>query len=218
MTPLVRNRFVEEEMPIEDETTDQQRNRPKSPFSGGKVVYDDAAVQVRTGVSYANSAYKDGIAIMVKCGQDPHVVQFINREVLDAQGKPKSLPMRTTGGQYQTTTDPQNPVWNTDSAAKPDPYYEAAGASDKQTGSLTTFDQPTLEAPAGPLHLAPGESSQANFQSYAICNGQVTRQINWTRSVTQGGTPSYNVNVSKVSALPTWATNLMQQQGFHNVP
>lgn len=228
MRPVQRTPFEEEILPV---ATEQAENAaapildaaPKGwDGSGGKVVYKDDAVEVRTGVTIKHdgkdTSFKDAIAIKVKCKKDPHVLQFINREVLGADGKAKKLKMVTTGGEYETTTDSKNPVWNTDSSAKPNPYYEGGFAARSDSSGLTVYDQPTVEAPVGPLKLATGETSRANFKSYAICDGKVLREVNWTRSVKQGGPPQYSVKVSPAKAVPQWTADQLKKQGYNAAP
>ncbi|MEA2838628.1 MAG: hypothetical protein QOD89_3178 [Bradyrhizobium sp.] len=198
------NESAQAKTPLEDAT-----KKAPSKFTGGTEAYSDDAVTVRTGVTYAT--YTDGITINVKCKSKPHVVQFINREIIGSDGKPISRNMTTTGGTYKTTTDPKNPVWNTDSAGKPDPFYEAKGSHDKDAAGLTIFDQPGLKPAAG-------ETWRANFKAYTICDGKVLREVSWTREQTDGSTPAYKVSVAKVSALPKWAQDQMKGQGYTYKP
>lgn len=177
---------------------------------GGTTRYDDDAVTVTTGATLKNGGNPvrdDTIQMQVKCSKDPHVLQFINREIIDAEGNRVSRTMNTSGGTYQTTTDPANPVWNTDSGGRPSPYYEAAGASCNCPGQLTTWDQPSLVP-------SDGETWNANFSAFIICDGKVIRRVDWTRSQTDGGTPSYSVNVTNATELPSWATDTMAAQGY----
>lgn len=199
-------------------------------FEGGTQAYGDEAVEVRTGVSYytvsdpianpttpcddktkTRTGADDGIAIKIKCAKNPHLVQFINREIIGADGQPIDYQMQTTGGSYHTTTDPKNPIWNTDSAVKTNAYYEAGGASRQDDDSLTTFDQPSLRPGAG-------QTWRANFKAYAICNGKVVRQVEWVREQVGDAAPTYTVNVSQASALPDWAKNQLKAQGYDTVP
>jgi hypothetical protein len=191
--------------PLQDTT----KKASPSKFTGGTQAYSDDAVTVRTGVTYAT--YTDGITINVKCKGKPHVLQFINREIIGSDGKPISRTMTTTGGTYKTTTDPKNPVWNTDSAGKPDPFYEAKGAHDKDAAGLTTFDEPYLSPAAG-------ETWRANFKAYTICDGKVLREVSWTKEQTNGSASAYKVSVAKVSALPKWAEDQMKAQAYTYKP
>lgn len=210
------------------------RSRPTDPsqknvFEGGSQAYSDSAVEVRTGVSYSTistpindpvsacrdpsktpTSSTDGITIKIKCKKNPHLVQFIYREIIGADGKPISQTMRTTGGQYQTTTDPAHPVWNTDTGTS-SPYYETAGAHRRDADSMTTFDQPGLRP-------GPGQTWRATFKAYAICDGHVVREITWVREQTSGGQPAYRVSVAPASALPGWANQQLANQGYPSVP
>ena len=116
-----------------------------------------------------------------------------------------------SGGQYQTTIDSRNPVWNTDSAAKPNPCYEAAGVSWSTPGSLTVLDQPGLVPVLG-------QTWRATFKSYVICGGQVLREVTWVRSQRDGASARYSVSVTKTDTLPDWASKRLREQGYHVVP
>lgn len=157
-----------------------------------------------------NTAYKDAIAIKVKCKKKPHTVQFIYREIIGANGKPVSRTMKTTGGQYQTTTDVTKPNWNTDSAAKPAPHYESGGAASSDADGLTIYDQPSLMP-------SKGETWRATFKTFLICDGNVIREVTWARSQKHGDIPKYDVKVKETTALPDWAKQQLKAQGY-NVP
>ena len=100
----------------------------------------------------------EGITIKIKCKKKPHLLQFVNREIIKADGTHESRQITTSGGTYNTTTDPAHPNWNTDSASKPNPYYEGKGAHRTDDDGLTTFDQPGLDSP-GPARLGARPSS-----------------------------------------------------------
>jgi hypothetical protein len=199
-------------------------------FDGGTKQYSDDAVEVSTGVTYStlshpvadptaacsdpsktSSGATDGITIKIKCKKNPHLLQFIYREIIKADGSHVGRPITTTGGTYNTTTDPANPNWNTDSSAKPSPYYEGGFVYRTDDDGLTTFDQPGLSP-------GPGETWRATFKSYAICDGKVVREITWVREQKAGSAPTYTVSVAKASELPDWAKKQMSGQGYDSKP
>jgi hypothetical protein len=199
-------------------------------FDGGTQKYDDDAVQVSTGATYSTlssnvadptaacsdpsktaTAYTDGISIKIKCKKNPHLIQFIYREIIKADGTHDSQSITTSGGTYNTTTDPAKPNWNTDSAAKPSPYYEDGGVHRTDDGGLTTFDQPGLMP-------GRGETWRATFKAYAICDGKVVREITWVREQVSGSPPTYTVGVAKASDLPDWAKQQMKTNGYDSKP
>ena len=145
----------------------------------GSEQYKDDVVEVRCGVALtkdgAATSYKDAISLRLNCPEGPHIFQFIYREILGVDGQPKRRRVKTAAGAYDTTTNAAQPVWNTDSAAKPEPYYEASGASQAGPGWLTVYDQPTV---------TPGEDEtwRATFKAYLICDGEVLREVMWMRS------------------------------------
>jgi hypothetical protein len=181
---------------------------------GGTVAYTDDVIEVRTGVALRKDgqplSFVDAIEITVK-GVDPHVLQFVFREIIDPDGVPCHRVIHATTGQYETTTDPDDPAWNTDSTARPNPYYEAAGAARVEPGRLTVYDQPALRP-------EPGETWRATFRTFAVVAGKVVRDITWVRRQTHGETASYSVAVADATELPPWAAELLEQQGFAPVP
>jgi len=182
---------------------------------GGKTEISDSKCLVKTGVALkkdgSDTAYSDAIAITVKCLKTPHVVQFIYREIIGADGKPVEREMRTTGGRYKTTTDPKTPVWNTDSAGKPDPNYDSSGASRSDPGTLTIYDQPFLAPEAG-------ETWRATFKAFTICDGKVTKVISWIRSQKHGESPTYAVAAEDAAELPAWAKQQLKDQRYDDAP
>lgn len=199
-------------------------------FEGGTQAYDDAAVEVRTGVTWARistpvpgnvtackdasktaTSHTDGISIRIKCNKNPHLLQFIYREIIGADGKAIARSITTTGGTYDTTTDPAHPNWNTDSAAKPSGYYEAGGVNRRDSDSLTTFDQPGVTP-------GTGQTWRTTFKAYAVCEGKVIREINWVREQKDGSAPTYTTSVAKASVLPAWASEKMKDQGYDAAP
>lgn len=192
---------------------------------GGKVEASDSAIEVRTGLKLKKdgnaTSFNDAISIQVKCAKNPHVVQFLHRELIGADGKHKSLSTPTSSGSapQKFTTDPAKPEWITDSPAKPDPAYDAAGAHRNDPGSLTIYDQPTMETtPAAPLNLGNGETSKATFKAYTICDGKVVKEVTWIRSVTHPGNPTYNVAVKDATELPQWAKDTLKKEAYNAVP
>ena len=192
---------------------------------GGKVEHSDKAVEVRTGVKLKKNGhptyFNDMISIKVKCAKNPHVVQFLHRELIGADGRHKSLSTQTSSraAPQKFTTDPAHPEWITDSDASPDPSYEAGGASRDDPGSLTTFDEPTVETtPVGPLDLADGETSKATFKAYTFCDGKVVKEVTWVISVTHPGSPKYTVTVKDATELPQWAKDTLKNDGFNAAP
>ena len=181
---------------------------------GGTIAYTDDVIEVRTGVTLRKDgqplSFVDAIEIAVK-GVDPHVVQFVFREIIDSDGVPCRRLIHATTGHYETTTDPDDPAWNTDSAARPNPYYETAGAARVEPGRLTIYDQPALRP-------EPGETWRATFRTFAVIAGRVVRDLTWVRCQTHGETASYTVAVVDATELPSWATELLEQQGFDPVP
>jgi hypothetical protein len=183
--------------------------------AGGAEEYKDDVVEVRSGVALTkdgvDTSYNDAISIRLNCSVSPHVLQFIYREIHGRDGQPKRRRVKTAAGAYDTTTNANHPVWNTDSAAKPEPYYEASGAAHAGPGWLTVYDQPTVTPGAG-------ETWRATFKAYLICGGEVLREVTWVRSQEYGHSPRYSVTVIKTDRLPDWASKQLKDQGYRVVP
>ena len=178
--------------------------------SGGSVEHSDSVVEVTHGVAVHRGATQlrgDTIQIKVTCATNPHVLQFINREIIDRDGNHVSRTIKTTGGEYSTTTDPANPVWNTDSAGHPSPYYESAFVNCSSANELFVWDEPGLLP-------TDGETWKANFRAFIICDGNVVREVRWSRTQTDGSSPSYTSSVHNTTSLPQWATDQMSAQGY----
>jgi uncharacterized repeat protein (TIGR03803 family) len=97
----------------------------------------------------------DGIKIRVSNCRNPHILQFVYREKLAADGTPWGVMYSTSSGEsYPFTTNPKKPNWHTDAGAgRPNPYYDQAGgiapefkgaARIVNAFGLTMFDQPTF--------------------------------------------------------------------------
>lgn len=130
----------------------------------------------------ANTLSDDGFMIKTSGCRSPHIVQFIYREKIGADGVSLAGSYSLSNGQsYQLTTNPANPVWHTDSSGVPNAYY------DQQHGvpvigtpvGLTFFDQPSFVAPV----YLPGahETWRATFKDYVICNCQAVAEVKWAR-------------------------------------
>jgi len=192
-------------------------------FAGGTQEYDDPSVEIRTGVTRFDlrhplqegqvNADSDGILIRNKCISDPanpvsHKVQFISREIIQADATRRDQKIKTSArGEYRTTADPAHPNWHTDSATS-EPFYESGflHITDKE-GELITMDQPGLLP-------GPGETWRATFKSYVFC-GPAVREITWIREQKFGAEPEYKVlNVAELPDLPDWAKAQLSNDGY----
>lgn len=185
-----------------------------------KLLYNDDQVRVETGVTWTNpraacgnpettvemtsaalAAYQDGIAITVKCRQNPQVVQFVHRERLLADGTLEGGPQWLTTAacsnmfKYCLTTNPTQPEWRTDTLAKPVPYY--GGYRINCDKSMTSYDAPNFSG----FDSKKYRLWRATFVSFVLCNGQVVRQIHWTREMRSDALglhlPGMHYNVGK---------------------
>jgi hypothetical protein len=138
----------------------------------------------------------------------------VYREIIGADGKPANRKFKSTTGYYDLTTDPKNPVWNTDSSAKPSPYYELP--LDESPVNLSSDGLMTADWPG--LSPASGETWRATFKSYAICDGKVIKEVTWVRSQKDGEDPKYDVSVKDASDMPDWAKKKLKDQGFDSAP
>jgi uncharacterized repeat protein (TIGR03803 family) len=189
-------------------------------FEGGTLERADAVLEVRKdvkGTQVQNEELKvlteKGITIQVKCSCG-HIVQFIHREFFDKEGKRVQRWAQTSwGNPYSTTLKESEPNWVTDSIGRPSPYYESSMSFRTDPDSMTTIDEPNF---AGTLRPVPAERSRATFKSYAICNGDLVRELNWYREQKGGLPPTYSVDVPRLPNTADWAKfkALLTSQGY----
>ena len=168
----------------------------------------------------------DGVSIVVGC-RNPHFVQFIYREEI-VNGQHVSRTVTSGSGSYPLTTDPaKQKFWHSDSNGKPDAFYDqgtGAGWSrytSRETTWLTMFDQPnyTHFEDALSVQQADPTTYRATFKTYAICNGDVVREVQWVMEVSKGVRSYKNVKIllADNSALP-WINTQLKSDGFRPVP
>jgi hypothetical protein len=96
--------------------------------------------------------------------------------------------IRTTGGSYDLTTDPDNPNYNVDSASEDNPCYDARGARNRNDDSITIYDRPASSNPLAREERRDATvtkiESKDHFDSYLVCDGQVCYKISWTVTYT----------------------------------
>jgi hypothetical protein len=166
----------------------------------------------------------DGVAVSV-VGPNPHFVQFIRREIEDAQGNFKTGVI----SKGYPLSSPQNPVWHTDALGAPNPLYDQGPGVSIQRGSynhvatLTIFDQPSFSAAeevyADEQWAGSTERWRAIVQVYAVCNCEVVRRIDWTLERYKGRTEFPPPKVS----MPTredleFITRQLKADGFDPLP
>ena len=167
----------------------------------------------------------DGIAITVDC-RNPHFVQFIYREIIQ-KGKAVADTVESESGKYALTTDPTKPVWHSDSNGKPDAFYDqgkGAGWSRYTSGAntwLTMFDQPSFAHFEDPLAVRQADPNiyRATFKTFAMCNGELVREVHWTMEVSKGVRSYKDVKILPAdnSALQ-WINAQLAADGFRPVP
>ncbi len=179
---------------------------------------------------------------MIKTGncRNPHVLQFIYREKIGADGQHLGgsyAPTRRPS--YQLTTDPAHPNWNTDSGGKPNAYYDQQNWAPVWVGpmNLTVLDQPNFDG----VTYMPGshETWRATLKDYVICNCQVVGEVHWTREVPwivdlpsapnvtvdinkghQGPARYINVSIDTITDDPNLidANKQVRKDGFYPLP
>ena len=194
-------------------------HRIYKPDTSHKKWYEDQQVRVETGMQWTNAGapkdcgepgipltmvLNDGITITVKnCKQNPRIVQFISREQrkrvaglpngeLEAGTYPKSTGCSTPPIPLSLATE-NDPAWHVDGT----PYYNGYRMDCDKTNpdSMTIFDRPNFD-------LAKWDPTkywywQARFVSFVLCDGQVIRQVRWSRRLGSNGfktiDPEYSV-------------------------
>jgi hypothetical protein len=181
----------------------------------GTVVRKDvSAYPVDANGQVGKPYYDVGMEVTSLCPRDPHVVQFVYRTEIDANGKYTSGTFNTSWGTFEYTTDPANPKWHTDGIGYPNPYMDQAPGAphDRKTAYVNVYD-----APAPPV--TPNVSWQVTAKDFCICNCKVVRVVNWTR----GGhydpvklTPYIytNINIEKPTDS-TWADKQLNWVNEH---
>jgi uncharacterized repeat protein (TIGR03803 family) len=169
----------------------------------------------------------DGIAIRVGC-RNPHFVQFIYREhILNGQPVAGFWEPTSGTGKYALTTDPKNPVWHSDGNNKPDAFYEQGkGAgwyryTSRETTWLTMFDQPNYPGFDQPLTVQQADPTiyRAGFRTFAICNGDVVREIRWTSEAVKGVRSYLNVKILKAdNSHLSWINSQLVSDGYRAIP
>jgi len=152
--------------------------------------------------------YKGGLA------RETHWLQFIWREIevtdpVRGQFRLSDI-WHANVGDYRLTTDPANPVYNTDSLDHDSPFYEAAAASEVTNEAMTMFDMPSdpaglvaREFAAGATHVV----ARAHFNTFMVRDDRVLEQtkvdVQWDHlaPATPPRTQSAK-SAGKVSRLP----------------
>lgn len=157
----------------------------------GKV--GEGVVTLRTGVE-AN-AKKDWFVIGYKGkdSQNAHWLQFVNREIIGVKDDGSSFVLTdsvtTTGGTYKLTqggTDktygsPASENYNTDTADKSNPFYEAAGANNRTADSTTMYDLPSALKSVVDKAFAAGAKkviSRFHANTFLVQTDKVTYKVN----------------------------------------
>lgn len=161
----------------------------------GKVGYTakvgSGTVEARTGVKYEDAGggtkYDDGFSFGYK-GADAgkmRWLQFIWREIVVEHPKKGTFALgdkiKTSGGEYELTTDPAKPSFNTD-AGKDTPFYDDAGHSNRTADGVSMFDMPSaamsfVEAQFKGAEKATKVISRAHFTTYLVKEMEVLQRI-----------------------------------------
>jgi hypothetical protein len=174
------------------------RREYKKAAKGYRLYVDDAHVRVETGMQWTNAippsdcnnagvpqVLQDGIAITVKnCKQNPRVVQFIHREqrLHDGTLEPGQYERSTgctTPPRLMPLTDDRGPAWHPDGT----PYYNSyrMDCDPRKIASMTIFDAPNFKE--GEFDPERYLYWRATFVSFVLCNGEVVRQVRWSRTL-----------------------------------
>jgi uncharacterized repeat protein (TIGR03803 family) len=147
-------------------------------FLGGVPEKADPIVAVHSAVTATQGSevkLTDGLRVTLACARDPHVVQFVARM---QDGVAAGTPYQTSWGTGKFTGDMANPIWHTDAVGAPNAYYDQApGASHVvRSNYVDILDEPM------PIPAATNAGWQVTAKDFCICNCQVVRVVNWTRS------------------------------------
>ena len=194
----------------------------------------------------------EGIAVRLKCDNDPHFVQFIHREVIQLgttsippgnESHPNGKLLSTINKQplgfktscdkcsYAVTSDLNDIHWAPDALDAPgilnglfhagSPYFEGGHSAELDCDALTLFDRPEIRPEVAAIFFfAPNVVQRAVVRDYAICGGQVVRQITWIADQTldQAKKPhwQYQATVSTISnnKIPDYFLCLLKNDGY----
>ena len=160
----------------------------------------------------------------VRC-RNPHYVQFISREEIEAGTMQRRSGTWGDFG-YALTTDPANRVWDVDvgRSTAADAFWENVPKNPVVRGpfSLINADAPSMGPAPGHANI-PGvelDIRRAVFRTYLYCNCELTRLVRWTREKLGKG-PSIYTEMSleiPTAADQQFINGLLKAQGFIPVP
>jgi hypothetical protein len=183
-----------------------------APASTGTEVHSGAVpggqVSVRTGGQLTAGGPSESFQMGYTGGlaSDSHWLQFIWREIVVTHPTKGVYalpdPITTSGGHYALTTDPDDPVYNTDSRDPENPFYEAAFANNRTADSTTIFDLPGSINALVQREFSNGATSvvsRAHFNTYLVRDFRATYhvylQVEWSY-----GSPAVPARVQTVRA------------------
>jgi uncharacterized repeat protein (TIGR03803 family) len=193
----------------------------------------DDMVEVRTGVQAWQGAWdsskvlRDGISILTRC-RTPHFVQFVQRQILDADGVPLSAHVYSTTGEYDLTTPANQGDWHTDARGKPNAFYEegpGAGRWSYMSGQITAlkmYDSPQFSEPLYRQTNQDAPNSQTwlfRARTFVICNCHVTREVRWTIEVKYRKRSYKDVQILKAdNSAYRFINEQAERDGFEKIP
>lgn len=175
-------------------------NAPPTAVPGGSTVInapgaevlnvpvEGGAISAHTGVDFtAGSHGTEGFTIGYTGGlsAESHWLQFIWREIIATHpvvGESWVADSITTSSNrpYQLTTDPDEPVYNTDSKDPKNPFYEAGFAANRTADSTTVIDMPGPALAKVRAQFAAGATrvvSRAHFSTFLIRDYRTVAQV-----------------------------------------
>ncbi|MEK6705939.1 MAG: RHS repeat-associated core domain-containing protein, partial [Bdellovibrionota bacterium] len=162
---------------------------------------NSASVTVRTGVAlgvggipFALRDQRNYISIKYEGTQECSNccwVQFIWTEMkmYNVRGVTrKTGAIKTSGGTYNFTTDPDKPNWSVDSASGSIPCYDKSGVHARDATSVTIYDRPkeTFFGLTDTEKTAYDKIENVDhFDSYFVCGKNVKYKVSWTATSTR---------------------------------
>ncbi|MFL5740594.1 MAG: DUF4157 domain-containing protein [Flavisolibacter sp.] len=150
-------------------------------------------VTVRTGDQRPGQSGDDLFTIGYIGGssQDSRWLQFIWREMIvtEADGSVKALNENYSNGKvtYNLTTDPDNPIYNTDTNSSTSPFYQDGFLNNRTADSTTLIDEPGPIDTKVQRHINAGATkviSRSHFNTFLIRDYrplfQVSLTVEWT--------------------------------------
>ncbi|MDQ6829907.1 MAG: hypothetical protein M3081_13690, partial [Gemmatimonadota bacterium] len=199
-----------------------------------------ASVWINATSAQGANSMTGGITVRGLC-PNAHIVQFIYRERISAQGVALPGTMDVSAGNYPLTTSLNDIHWHTDTPPidlKPgqqrNAYLDQALGAGHTVSPVVVaiFDKPTFGVYDDPnrasaVYLPSGqnpdvklsETWRATARDFLVCNCQVTKEIWWSREVRGGKSSFAHIRIANPAAdALSWINAQLKSDGYATIP